>query len=61
MQDKPVTLAAISGAHGVTGEVRLKLFGEVMLENRGHPLFAEFMPQFGDFMKKLKKGIPTEG
>jgi 16S rRNA processing protein RimM len=27
-QDKPVTLAAIIGAHGVTGEVRLKLFGE---------------------------------
>lgn len=26
--DKPVTLAAIVGAHGVTGEVRLKLFGE---------------------------------
>ncbi|WP_374412117.1 ribosome maturation factor RimM [Novosphingobium colocasiae] len=26
--DRPVTLAAISGAHGVTGEVRLKLFGE---------------------------------
>jgi 16S rRNA processing protein RimM len=25
---KPVTLAAISGAHGVAGEVRLKLFGE---------------------------------
>lgn len=25
---KPVTLAAITGAHGVTGEVRLKLFGE---------------------------------
>lgn len=28
VQDKPVTLAAIAGAHGVTGEVRLKLFGE---------------------------------
>ncbi|WP_336977760.1 ribosome maturation factor RimM [Altererythrobacter fulvus] len=28
MQDKPVTLAAVAGAHGVTGEVRLKLFGE---------------------------------
>lgn len=28
MSDKPVTLAAITGAHGVTGEVRLKLFGE---------------------------------
>lgn len=28
MSDKPVTLAAITGAHGVAGEVRLKLFGE---------------------------------
>jgi 16S rRNA processing protein RimM len=27
-EDKPVTLAAVAGAHGVTGEVRLKLFGE---------------------------------
>lgn len=26
--DSPVTLAAIIGAHGVNGEVRLKLFGE---------------------------------
>lgn len=26
--DRPVTLAAVAGAHGVTGEVRLKLFGE---------------------------------
>lgn len=26
--DRPVTLAAIAGAHGVAGEVRLKLFGE---------------------------------
>ena len=26
--DKPITLAAIAGAHGVAGEVRLKLFGE---------------------------------
>jgi 16S rRNA processing protein RimM len=28
MSPKPVTLAAIAGAHGVAGEVRLKLFGE---------------------------------
>ncbi len=28
MSGKQVTLAAIAGAHGVTGEVRLKLFGE---------------------------------
>lgn len=26
--DTPITLAAVTGAHGVTGEVRLKLFGE---------------------------------
>jgi len=28
VQDRPVTLAAVIGAHGVTGDVRLKLFGE---------------------------------
>lgn len=28
MTDRPVTLAVIIGAHGVTGEVRLKVFGE---------------------------------
>jgi 16S rRNA processing protein RimM len=28
LSDRPVVLAAIAGAHGVTGEVRLKLFGE---------------------------------
>ena len=28
MSDKPVTLAAVIGAHGVAGEVRLKLLGE---------------------------------
>ena len=26
--DRPVTLAVVIGAHGVTGEVRLKLFTE---------------------------------
>src|SRR5262245_1716283 len=26
--DRSVTLAAVTGAHGVSGEVRLKLFGE---------------------------------
>src|SRR6218665_2303185 len=28
MSDRSVTMAAVAGAHGVTGEVRLKLFGE---------------------------------
>ena len=39
MDDKPVTLAAISGAHGVTGEVRLKLFGEGVGELGRHRTF----------------------
>ena len=30
MSDKPVTVAVIIGAHGVTGEVRLKLFTDDM-------------------------------
>ena len=28
MTDKPITVAAIAGAHGITGEVRLKLFSD---------------------------------
>lgn len=31
-----------------------KLFGEVMLENRTHPLFAELWPHFLAYAKKLK-------
>ena len=36
--------------------IGLKLFGEVMLEHRQDPLFAEFQPHFRDFMKVLKGG-----
>ena len=34
--------------------IGLKLFSEVMLKNRNHPLFAELKPAFASFMKKLK-------
>lgn len=37
--DKPVTLAAVAGAHGVTGEVRLKLFGEGVAALSAHKSF----------------------
>ena len=37
--DKPVTLAAVTGAHGVTGEVRLKLFGEGLEAFSAHRQF----------------------
>jgi 16S rRNA processing protein RimM len=39
--DKPVTLAAIAGAHGVTGEVRLKLFGEGVETLSAHRAFND--------------------
>lgn len=32
----------------------LKLFSEVMIKNRSHPLFEDLLPPFGEFMKKLK-------
>lgn len=40
-QDRPVTLAAIIGAHGVTGEVRLKLFGEGVATLNQHRAFND--------------------
>ncbi|CAN5120914.1 ribosome maturation factor RimM [soil metagenome] len=40
MQDRPVTLAAIIGAHGVTGEVRLKLFAEGLDSIKRYGSFA---------------------
>ena len=39
--DKPVTLAAVSGPHGVTGEVRLKLFGEGVATLKRHKTFND--------------------
>lgn len=37
--DLPVTLAAVAGAHGITGEVRLKLFGEGLASLKPHKTF----------------------
>jgi 16S rRNA processing protein RimM len=36
LADKTVTLAAVAGAHGVTGEVRLKLFAESLDSLKRH-------------------------
>lgn len=41
MSDRPVTLAAISGAHGVAGEVRLKLFGEGVVALKRYRAFND--------------------
>lgn len=37
--------------------VGIKMLGEVMLENRKHPLFEEFSRAFGQFMKNLKAQV----
>ena len=34
--------------------IGLKMFSEVMIKNKNHPLFEELIPAFGLFMKKLK-------
>ena len=39
--------------------VGLKLFSEVMLEHKNFPLFKDFMPHFGQFMKTLKQTVKT--
>ena len=39
MTNKTVTLAAVAGAHGVTGEVRLKLFAENVDSIKRHQSF----------------------
>jgi len=39
--------------------IGLKLFSEVMLKNRKHPLFEELAPAFSEFMKKLKAIPPA--
>jgi 16S rRNA processing protein RimM len=39
LADKTVTLAAVAGAHGVTGEVRLKLFAESLDSLKRHKSF----------------------
>ena len=41
MAHRPVTLAAISGAHGVAGEVRLKLFAEGLESLTAHKSFND--------------------
>ncbi|OAM29066.1 MULTISPECIES: DUF3861 domain-containing protein [Eikenella] len=36
--------------------VGLKLMGEVMMEHKEHPLFAELKPHFMEIMKAVKRG-----
>ncbi|MEQ9769463.1 DUF3861 domain-containing protein [Pectobacterium jejuense] len=54
-------LEKVDGKMDITPEqtqafiVGLKLFSEVMMQNRKHPLFKEFAAPFREFMLNLKK------
>ncbi|CAB1210321.1 DUF3861 domain-containing protein [Acinetobacter bouvetii] len=56
-------LALIQKANVLEGDkvtsfaIGLKLFGETLLENKNHPLFKDFLPQFAEFMKSMKQTI----
>ena len=41
MSREPITLAAITGAHGVAGDVRLKLLGDGLESLKAHKTFNE--------------------
>lgn len=51
MSDRPVTIAVVTGAHGVTGEVRLKTFTENL--GRYKAVFADGRPLV---IKALREG-----
>lgn len=38
---RPVVMAAVAAAHGITGEVRLKLFGEGVVALKRYPTFND--------------------
>jgi len=54
LSNRPVTLAAIVGAHGVTGEVRLKLFGEGVAALKRYRTFNHDGSGSGLTLEKLK-------
>ncbi|MBT9239910.1 DUF3861 domain-containing protein [Vibrio splendidus] len=37
--------------------VSIRLLGPLMMQDRKHPLFLNFMPHFRDFMQNLKKTL----
>lgn len=37
--------------------VGLKLFSGVLLEDKDNPLYQDFLPHFGQFMKKIKGSV----
>ena len=40
--------------------VSIRLLGPLMMQDRKHPLFIDFMPHFRNFMQNLKKTLKGE-
>lgn len=62
--DDILALAARTGASGDKDRaflVGLKLLGEVLLEDRNNPLYHDFIPHFGEFMKRIKQSRTSPG
>lgn len=41
--------------------VAIRLLGPLMMKDRKHPLFVEFMPYFKNFMQNLKSTVKQAG
>lgn len=54
MSDNQITLAAVTGAHGIAGEVRLKLLGDGIDALREHGSFNEGAPGGALKLKKIR-------
>lgn len=57
--DEPITLAAVTGAHGVAGELRLKLLGDGIDALRQHKVFQGGKPG-GDSRELTLKTIRSD-
>ena len=40
--------------------VSLKLLGEIVIQQRSHPLFSEFYPHFNQFMRQFKAQVQQQ-
>ncbi|WP_394201656.1 DUF3861 domain-containing protein [Shewanella waksmanii] len=49
--------SGLASLHAMRVGLALRLLGPVMMEQRKHPLFAEFMPHFKTFMQQLKTTV----
>lgn len=55
--EKLKTSSGLDPQQATNVAVALRLLGPVMMQDRKHPLFVDFMPHFKAFMQNLKKTV----